>query len=139
MPEISINYLAVLVGGIINMALGMLWYSPVLFGKQWMALSGRTPADMEAAKQKGMTGSYIVAFIGALVMAYVLSYIVDYAHAETIVEGAQAGFWSWLGFIATTQLGIVLWEGKPKSLYMINAGYYLVSLLIMGAILAIWV
>ena len=34
----NINYIAVLVGIIINMALGALWYSGIAFGKQWMAI-----------------------------------------------------------------------------------------------------
>lgn len=51
----------------------------------------------------------------------------------------QAGFWAWLGFVATIMLGMTLWEGKPFRLYLLNAGYQLLNLLVMGAILAAWV
>ena len=52
--------------------------------------------------------------------------------------GLQGGFWNWLGFVMPVTLGIVLWEGKSWKLFGINAGYYLVSLPIMGVILAMW-
>lgn len=138
MPPVDINYLAVLVGGLVNMAVGAFWYSPKGFGKQWMALSGINPDKIDAAKAKGMQKLYMLAFIGALVMSYVFAHFIDFAEAATIAEGMQAGFWSWLGFIAPVTLSSVLWEGKPWKLYILNNAYYLVVLLIIGPILAVW-
>lgn len=138
MPSVDINYLAVLVAGIASMALGAFWYSPLAFGKMWMALSGLTEASMNEAKKKGMTKLYTLAFIGSLVMSYVLAHFVDYAGATTVQEGLQTGFWVWLGFMATKALGTVLWENKPVKLYVLNTAYDLVSLLIMASILAVW-
>lgn len=135
MPPVDINYFAVLAAAIVNMALGSFWFSTKGFGKQWMALSGITP---DPAKAKGMQKLYAIAFVGALVMSYVLAHFVDYAGAATIGQGAQAGFWSWLGFVAPVMLGMVLWEGKPWKLYVINTSYYLVLLLVNGALLAVW-
>ena len=34
--EITINYLAVLVCGVLHQVLGALWYSPLLFGRPWL-------------------------------------------------------------------------------------------------------
>ena len=136
--EVTINYAAVLVAAVAGMVLGALWYSPLLFGKMWMSLSGITDKQIGEAKKKGMTKSYILAFVGTLVMAYVLAHFVDYTQATTLAGGLQAGFWIWLGFVATTFLGMVLWEGKPWKLYFLNVAYYLVELLLMGAILASW-
>lgn len=50
----------------------------------------------------------------------------------------MAGFWNWLGFVAPVTLGAVLWEGKHWKLWFLNNGYYLVTLLLMGAVLALW-
>ncbi len=52
--------------------------------------------------------------------------------------GVSVGFGAWIGFVAPVSLGIVLWDGKPWKLWMINAGYYLVGLLLIGSILALW-
>lgn len=50
----------------------------------------------------------------------------------------MVGFWNWLGFVAPVTLGGVLWEGKPWKLWGLNNGYQLLSLLVMGVILALW-
>jgi hypothetical protein len=134
----EVNYLAVLVGGIITMALGAFWYSPAGFGTLWQKLSGVTDEKIAQAKQGGMGKLYAANFVAALVMAFVLAHVVVAFEATTVPQGMQAGFWIWLGFIATTMLGTVLWDGKPFKLYAINAGYYFVSLLIVGSLLAVW-
>ncbi len=138
MSQISVNYWAVLVAAIANMVIGMLWYSKAVFGSAWMQLIGMTEKKMKEAHKKGMAARMIVMFISALVIAYVTAHFVAYAGAVDIMGGLELGFWLWLGYVATIMLGIVLWEGKPVKLYVINAGYWLVTLLIMSSILAVW-
>lgn len=134
----DINYWAVLVAGVVGMAVGALWYSPLLFGNVWARLSGFTKEKMEAAKKKGMAKEYILALIGSLVMACVLAHFVVGLNLSTFWDVAQLAFWAWLGFIATTLLSAVLWEGKKWSVWLINNAYYLVVLIIMGWILVSW-
>lgn len=135
--SVTINYLAVLVAALANMALGFVWYGP-LFGKQWMKLMGFDKKKLNVMKTN-MTKTYALGFISTLVMSYVLSHFVDYIGATSVGEGAAAGFWIWLGFIATITLGSVLWERKPFSLYTLNNAYNLIGLIVMGIILAVWV
>jgi len=137
MPEIHINYLAVLVAAIVNMVIGVLWYS-VLFGKKWLSIMKFSEEKLKARK-KGVWVVYLASFIGALVMSYVLAHIVDFVQATTVYEGAMSGLWIWIGFIITTSLGGILFEGRPKGLYFLNNGYHFASLIIMGIILAVWV
>ena len=136
MVEANINYLAVLAGAVVSMIIGFLWYGP-LFGKTWMNLMGFKKEDI--AKTKNMGLRYFVMFVGTLIMNYVLALFVDYSGATTILGGALAGFWLWLGFIATVTLGIVLWENKSFKLYLLNSGHYLVALVVMGIIHAVWI
>lgn len=138
MAEVTINFVAVLIATIANMVIGMLWYGP-LFGKQWLELMRIDPKkQMEKMKSK-IPLSMLGAFIAALVMSYILSYSVDYAEAKSAIDGAVHSFWVWLGFIATVTLGSVLWEGKPVKLYLLNAAYHLVTLVVMGVILVVLV
>ena len=138
MVQIDINGFAVLAAAVASMVIGAIWYSPAVFGKIWMSLTGISDSKIKEMKSKGMAKSYVIGFIASLVTAYVLAHFVDYAEATTLIMGMQAGFWVWLGFIATTMIGIVLWENKPVKLYMLNVPYYLISLLVMGSILALW-
>lgn len=136
--EFTINYVAVLVAAIANMALGSVWYSPVLFGKTWIALTGLTPEKMQEAKARGMGKTYAVAFLASLVLACVLAHAVELWAASTVGQALTLAFWAWLGFIAPVLLGSVLWEGKPVRLYVLNVSYYLVALVLMAAILVQW-
>ncbi len=134
---VSINYSAVLVAALASMALGFLWFGPV-FGKPWMKYMGFTRKDVEKSKRKGMAATYFMGFLGSLVTSYVLAHFVFYTGAVDVFGGMVTGFYIWLGFVATVLLGTVLWEGKPLGMYALNAGYYLVNLAVMGAILAAW-
>ncbi len=136
--QVTVNYLAVLAAAVASMVVGFLWYGP-LFGKMWMQLMNFDKKKIDEAKKKGMGKTYVLAYLAALVTSYVLALFVDYAKAKTIMDGAVLGFWVWIGFFATTQLGMVLWENKPMKLYLLNTLHYLVTLAVMGAILAVWV
>ncbi|MEK7201885.1 MAG: DUF1761 domain-containing protein [Patescibacteria group bacterium] len=136
--DITINYLAVVVSAIAAMVVGYLWYGP-LFGRQWRHLMGVTKESMS---QKFMTQTYTIMFISVLVMAGVLAHNLVFGSAflnlSGVTAGIQVGFWNWLGFVVPVSLGTVLWERKPWKLWFINAGYYLVVMVKMGIILALW-
>ncbi len=142
MFEIAINWWAIIVTTIISVVIGSLWYGPI-FGKAWMNAVGISmPEVMTPEMKKMMYRSYALVIIGSLVMNYVLLYSIVFASAYMNASGAyagiMAGFWNWLGFIAPVTLGSVLWENRPWKYWFITAGYYLVMLLINGAILAGW-
>ena len=138
MAQPVINYLAVLVAAVASVVLGFLWYGP-LFGKTWAQLMGFDKKKMAEAKKKGMPKqTWVLMILGTLVTSYVLAHFVDYLDAVNVAGALQAGFWLWLGFIVPVQLGMVLWEGKPWKLYILNVAYYLVNLSIMATILALW-
>lgn len=133
-----VNLLAVLVSGIIATLIGALWYSPLLFGKQWMKLMKITEKDIKNAKKKSMIKLYIINFVSTLVMIYVLGYLFDVANVLDVTSGIMLSIVVWLGFVATLSLNSVLWENKPVKLYIINILYPLVSLVVTGIILSVW-
>lgn len=134
----EVNYVAILVAAVASMVFGALWYS--IFTKTWVKLMGLTDAQLKEMKKKGVAKSYFLYFLSLIVMAYVLKHVLIFADAETvIVDGLLASVWMWLGFIATVTLGGVLWEGKSFKLYLFNNVHNLLSLLVMGAILTVWV
>jgi hypothetical protein len=135
----EVNYLALIAVAVVNMVLGTIWYSQAVFGKQWMRLMGISHQDMMEAKKKGgMTQRYVAGLISSVVMAYVLKMMLG-AFGVVDANGAwKLAFWIWLGFLATSMLGSVLWERRPIKLYVINTLYYLVSLGVMGTILVWW-
>ena len=140
MPEI--NYLAVLVCGVASMVLGFVWYGAI-FKNVWLRLMGWGEDHVAGPEgKKAANRGYVISFIGSLVMAYILSHVItyasDYTNTEGVTAGLTSGFWMWLGFVAPVTLGSVLWEGKSWKLWGLNNAYYLVQLLVFGAILASW-
>ena len=57
------NWLAIILAAVATMIVGALWYSPILFGKLWMKLSGMG-GDKDAEMKKKVTQAYIIGFIG---------------------------------------------------------------------------
>ncbi len=134
MQAIPINLWALVVAAIAKMAIGSLWYSPVAYGNAWMAAAGVSPAQMKSAMPKAMA----VDFLGSLLTAFVLMQAIYYAAADSVVLGGEVGFLCWLGFIAATTLAAVFYEGRPLRLFLINNGFLLLSLIVMGAIIGAW-
>lgn len=134
MPGLEINYTAVFVAALLNMAIGAFWYSRLLFAKQWMHLIGRTAADLQKQGHK----VYWVAAVGALIQAYILSHFVQYAGATNFTEGAVTGFWLWLGFVAVSSAVNTAFSSRPWGLWKIDSGYFLVVLVITGGLLSVW-
>ncbi len=136
MLAIDVNYVAVLVAAIAAFAAGMVWYSPAVMGKKYMKVMGKSEKDMK----KGMKGMETTMFMGLIlnvIMAYVLANILEVTGAWTIMDGVQGAFWLWLGFVATTLYGAVIWEKKSMDWFIISAGHYLVSMLVMGIVLVL--
>jgi hypothetical protein len=123
------------------MVLGYLWYGP-LFGKEWARLMGFSHEHIEAARKKGMATQMVVQVVGALLIAFILDHALIFADAYLHISGLSAGiivgFLNWLGFVAPTTVGMVLWEGKSWKLWSIVAGYWLVLMCIMGVIFSLW-
>jgi uncharacterized membrane protein len=136
MVDLQVNYLAVLVCGVVSFVLGGLWYSPLLFAKKWVALLGKTQEELQKASNPMM---YVIGFITGLISCFAISCVVNAAGATTLVNGALIGFLCWLGFAgATSYNNQVNFVGKPPSLWAIDSGYNLASFIIAGAILAVW-
>ena len=133
------NFLALAACGVAAMVIGMVWYSPMLFGSAWMKATGLSKKDIDSSKS-GMQKIYGMSFILYLVMAYVLNLVIrNLGGINTAIEGAQVGFWMWLGFIATTLLINSLYQFKKKNLFLIDSFYQLANLSVMGAMLAVWI
>ena len=132
----SINYLAVVVAIVINMAGGALWYSPLLFAKPWMAANGLTE---ESIREGGSpTRGYVVAVIASIVISLAIALFAQVSGVDTAVEGLMLGLAAGLGFVATTFASNYIFESRPLKLYLINAGYPVVTFTLIGLLIGAW-
>jgi Protein of unknown function (DUF1761) len=133
----DVNYLAVLVAGLIAFVVGAVWYT-ALFGKAWIRLQGFSEEKVKEMKANmspvkffgGMLLSY-------LVLAWVIAVILTGLPETEARTGATLGFFVWLGVAA---IGVTnhLPSGKPPGVYLIDAGCQLVYLVLMGLLLGAW-
>lgn len=137
MSGLQVNVLAVLTAAVAAFALGALWYSPVLFAKQWMRAQGHTPEKLETMK-KGVARAYAVSFVCFVVMAAMMAILIGRLGIGSVLGGIKLGVLCWIGFAATIGLTANMYSDKPLSAYLIDAGYQLVYMVIMGIILAVW-
>lgn len=134
--NIEVNFVALLLAAVVSMAIGFVWYSPVMFARRWMKLSGYTAEGLKK-DQKEMGKWYGLSFVLALVTAYVLNHVMvlseNFFHYPMIQTGLSTAFWMWLGFVMPVQMtGVIFGKEKNMELFAINTGYQLVSMLAMG-------
>ncbi|MGA7161778.1 MAG: DUF1761 domain-containing protein [Bacteroidota bacterium] len=135
MGEMHVNYLAILVSAILSMAIGAIWYSPMLFAKQWMVWNNMTAEDMKKVNPGPL---YAQSFFATLVTYFVLALILRNMNATSAVEGMKTAFMLWLGFITTVQFTANLFSSKKIQSYLLDTGYQLVTMLIAGIVLSLW-
>ncbi|WP_353778647.1 DUF1761 family protein [Winogradskyella sp. 3972H.M.0a.05] len=128
----NINWLSVIVAAVSSFLIGGIWYGP-LFGKGWMTEFGVTEEDLKKRSVPKTFGlSLLLACIAALILEMFIGSEAD------VTFGTLAGFFTGFGWVAT-MLGILyLFEMKSLKAYIINAGYCIVALTLMGAILGAW-
>ncbi|MGQ2982169.1 DUF1761 domain-containing protein [Flavobacterium sp.] len=156
------NFPAILVATIVTLPIGFIWYHKSVFGTVWMRETGVTEESARKANMLKVFGltlifSFMLAFIlptlvihqiGALqltggdlteVKPSYTAFMADYAHNfRTFKHGALHGFMAGL-FIILPSIGInAQFEGKGWKYILINAGYFIVCLTIMGGILCAW-
>jgi hypothetical protein len=130
LPDFThVSYVAVLIAAAAHIVLGYVWYMPMVFGKRYEAATGRTlPTGMPAP----MTIVYMV--VSALLAAYGLGLLFG---GIGLVNGAVWGALIWLYFAAPVSAAAVVFEGRSWMWWVISAGYWLVGLAIMGAIVGV--
>jgi hypothetical protein len=64
--------------------------------------------------------------------------IVNLANVTSVGGGVVVGMLVCLGFMATLEIGELIWERIPFKLFLIRVGNQLIGLSFAGGILAVW-
>lgn len=129
----GLNIWAVLVAALSTFLIGGLWYSPAVFGKAWMRENGFTEESLKGSNMAKIFGlTFCLALIAAINLAMFLG------PEDQPEMGALWGFAAGFGWVATFIGTHYLFERKSFTLFLINAGYSVIALTVMGVILAAW-
>jgi hypothetical protein len=129
----TLSWPAIVVAAISAFFLGGIWYSPILFNKPWMKENNFTPEIVRSGNKAKIFGW---SFILSLVMAFNLAMFLnapDIDFHKGLIYGLLAGVWIFCGIAI-----IALFELRSLRYILINGGYCLIALGLMGAILGAW-
>jgi hypothetical protein len=135
MSNIRLNWVAILVAAIAAFIFEALWFS--IFMNEWLAGIGRT---REWLMGTGLNPAvqYATAILCSIIVAAVLTICIQASGAQTARRGVLCGAVIWFGFIATSWAKAYIFEVRGFQIYFIYTGYYLIELMLIGAIVGAW-
>ena len=126
-----LNHLAVLGAAIAFFLLGYLWYG-LIFTGLWTSLVGPIPMNSSPTL-------FAESFLCGWVMAYFVGIaLTNHEHPQPVRHGIEFGIFMGLGIYATMLLNGYLYTSKPIGLWAIDAGYVVLGLAVVGAIVSGW-
>ena len=155
--------LSALAAALSTFIVGFIWYSPKVFGNAWMKAEGLTEEQLKKGNMAKIFGlSFVLAFVASIMVipAVVIhqfgalgmvggdpelakpsytAFLADYGDAfRTFKHGALHGTILGVGLVFPVIAINGLYSHKSWKLILITAGYWVVSLAIMGGIICGW-
>ena len=162
------NMLIVLLAALIPMIVGFIYYNPKLLGTAWMNASGMTEEKVQSGNMAKMLGlSFVCAFLfsfflfgfvvhqtdvyslfasesgfgtdGSAVMNRLDQLMLEFGDRfRTFGHGSFHGALIGILFVTPILGTIALFEQKSFKYVAINAGYWIITLSLMGGVLCQW-
>jgi hypothetical protein len=136
----NINYTVTIIAAAIGMGVGFIYFSPWVFGKQWLKV--RTGShEVLAAKFKPnrpMTGVWVLTALGKIVSAFIIAALFNSLIVTSIGGMVVLALCLWLGFVVPVKLTDYLFSGDNLACFVLSIGYELVAVLLMTLIIGIW-
>lgn len=137
MNGFEINWWAVLVAGIVGIAVGSVWFGPRTFYPVWWKALGKEMVKPED-HDDNMALVFGLTFLGAFAQAFGIAVIFEWIKPEAILGGALLGAFIGIFFAAAPSLGHRLFARQGLKVWLIEVGADILGLALMGAVLAGW-
>jgi hypothetical protein len=126
------NILAILVAAVCGFLVGGLWYGP-LFGKLWQRETGLSDDEIKSANLLKIYGTtFLFSILSAVFLGHLLAHFdADFIRTMMISKGIA------LGFIAPAIGTNYLFSRKSRTLFFIDAGYWVAFYAAMGLVFAL--
>jgi hypothetical protein len=130
----NINEPAVVVASLLAVAIGSIWYSPLVFGAAWMRANGLHTED--DAKKRAAVIQVIEGICAQIVFFFVIAALVPLTTKGFIAMSTLGTLLVLL--IASHMLALAILEKKPLSYILINIGYTAISVFGGLAVITYW-
>jgi hypothetical protein len=134
-PRVRQNFLAILVAAVACFLFEGAWYS--LFLNAWLKGIGHT---MEWLTVQGVSFPLqaATALASAAILAATISIFTQLTGAQTAWRGMKVASTLWVGCVLTTVATEYVFEVRTYAIFAINTGFWLIGMIIMGAIVGAW-
>jgi hypothetical protein len=134
----ELNFLAIGIAAFVGILIGGFWFSPMAFFPIWWKFLGKKPGDQTGSNNMAVVfgSTFVAAIIQAIVMAVFLSLAEQATGSMDTVTGLAIGALVGVSFAATASLSHHLFGGFAIKAWVLEAGQDIVSLAVMGAIIA---
>jgi hypothetical protein len=133
----DLNWFAAIVSGLAFFALGGLWYSNLIFGKQWTKATGWE--QPEGSKTPVLL--YLMPLLTCLVTGLGVAMLAESTGTNTFGEAIVLGLVVGVAVAAMALLVTGFFDPKkpqPMVWVGITAGYHIVGILVISVIVALW-
>jgi hypothetical protein len=127
----DVNWIAIVVAALAGFAVGGIWYGPIM-GKKWMGAVGLTEEQIQSGNMRVVFGgAFAFSLLSSWTLAHTFaSYMVDMSLAVKTMTASGVA----LGFVLPAIGTNYLFSQKNKTLFFIDAGYWLLFYTAMGLV-----
>ena len=127
MEFLGLNIAGIITATFTGMVLGGLWYSPLLFGKQWMAAINKTPETIGTT-----TGPMMGSIVASLLTVTGISILYSFIGIEQLIDAITIGLCLGVLIVFPALLSDNLFCGWGTRLLVIQSGYRILAILLMS-------
>lgn len=131
----ELNWVAVVVAACVGMLVNAVWYSDPLFAKVWLKSADLKKKDLT---KEGTDLALVISFMTLLITSAALGVLLAALKLNTAVSGALFGGLIGFAFLAMNNGMHKLYEQRPFALFAITAVGDILTMVAIGAILAVW-
>lgn len=135
MADWNPNIWAVLVAALVNLVIGMVWYSRFLFTEPWLRETGISKEEIAINPPRR---AFALWAVGSLVAALALSWLHGLIGDVSLTSGVVVGVVAGVGLVAASAAGKYAFGRQSLVLYLINEGNNALGIVAMSVIIAVW-
>ena len=130
------KYIApILVASAVCMTVEMLWYGTSSCARWFRFLGGQ---ERGIGHRNRTRSSLFFGFLSLIVTNTIIAYLFTYVPFLTVSSAILFGVLIFFGFYVPVHLRSILWYEKPRNLFYVHSGYYLVTLVLASLIIGLW-
>ncbi len=118
----EVNEIAVLTASLLALALGSIWYSPLVFGRHWQKSVGLTDTDLTISNPV-LVKSLAVALLSNGAVLFVIAHLVRLRDTYSF-SNIELGVSITILLVASVA-NMVVWEKRSFMYFLIHLGYAL--------------